>query len=112
MPAARSIALVVGLLGGVTGLAADDPVRPNSVVADGGSGHAGSATASPADESSALRPGDPVRYWASAEYVFGWIRGAASAPLLTAMPAGGGIPSVLFPNDRLNGDVRSGFQLR
>ncbi|MBO0700742.1 MAG: BBP7 family outer membrane beta-barrel protein [Zavarzinella sp.] len=55
---------------------------------------------------------NPLRWWASAEYVFGWVRGAASPPLLIATPTGGGTPSVLFPNDRLNGDVRGGFQLR
>jgi hypothetical protein len=52
------------------------------------------------------------RFWASADYVFGWLRGAQSPPLLSARPVGGGPPTILFPNGNLNDDGRSGFQLR
>ena len=47
-----------------------------------------------------------------ADYTFGWLRGASAPPLLSARPVGGGPPTVLFPDGGLNGDGRSGFQLR
>ena len=57
-------------------------------------------------------PGDPPHWWASADYTFGWIRGVAVQPLLTATPAAGGTPTVLFGDKQFDGGFRSGFQLR
>jgi hypothetical protein len=57
-------------------------------------------------------PGDPLHWWASAEYAFGWLNGASAPPLLTATPVVTSQPSVLFGDRNLNGDVRNGFQLR
>jgi hypothetical protein len=68
------------------------------------------------DDLSILSPAEypiaPRSAWVSADYFAGWIRGVKTPPLLTAMPGPGGPSLVLFGNDNLNGDVRSGFQFR
>jgi hypothetical protein len=53
-----------------------------------------------------------ARFWVSADYAYGWLRGATAPPLLSARPVGGGPPVILSPDQKLNGDGRSGIQLR
>src|SRR5262245_44880276 len=109
MSAARALVLIVGVVGGLAapGLAADDAGRA-AVLTDEMTPAA--APACPTQDC----PGESHHrhWWASADYVFGWLRGASAPPLLSAQPVGGGPPTVLFPNGRLNDDGRSGFQLR
>jgi hypothetical protein len=83
-----------GGAGDDTGRAAADTNAPSTDVA-------------PAEAAAA-----PSHFWASADYTFGWLRGASAPPLLSARPVGGGPPTVLFPDGGRNGDGRSGFQVR
>jgi hypothetical protein len=101
MSGARRLVLLVAVLGGMPGLAAaaEDDGRA-TVGAD-----------APAD-APRPEPAPAPRFWASADYTFGWLRGAAAPPLLSARPVGGGPLTVLFPDGSLNGDGRGGFQLR
>jgi len=102
MSGARILTLLVAVSAGVPApaVAGDDA---GSATVDGAGGPADAARPEPAQ---------PARFWASAEYTFGWLRGATAPPLLSARPVGGGPPTVLFPDGSLNGDGRSGFQLR
>jgi hypothetical protein len=62
----------------------------------------------------------PGRFWAEAEYLYWWMRGAALPPLITASPPGTpqasagvlGLPttSVLFGGSKVNDDGRSGVR--
>jgi Putative beta barrel porin-7 (BBP7) len=111
MSGRRFLILFVGLHSGVpsAGTAADGPGRS----AMGAIGADSANTRSEPDESAGpWCPVGPQHWWASADYTFGWIRGATSPPLLSARPVGGGPSTVLFPDGSLNEDGRSGFQLR
>ncbi len=55
---------------------------------------------------------EPLHWWASVEYSFGWINGVSTQPLLVATPVGGTVPTALFTGDNLNGGFRNGFQVR
>jgi hypothetical protein len=66
----------------------------------------------PCDPSDRRCPGRPLHWWASAEYSFGWVSGASTPPLITAMPAAGGPGAVLFGDGDLNGGFRNGLELR
>jgi hypothetical protein len=69
------------------------------------------------DDSNAWQP----RFYVSSDYVLGWLRGSILPPLVTTSPAGTarasagvlGQPgtSVLFGNQRVNQDARSGYRL-
>jgi hypothetical protein len=100
MSGTRLLALLVGVLVGFPG--------PCDATDEAGKAAGETDNAVAADPA----PATPARFWASAEYAFGWLRGAAAPPLLSARPVGGGPTTVLFPDGRLNGDGRSGFQLR
>jgi hypothetical protein len=65
--------------------------------------------------------GPPGRFWVGAEYLLWWMRGAAVPPLVTTSPAGTpvgqagvlGTPgaAVLFGDNHVNNDARSGFRI-
>jgi hypothetical protein len=54
----------------------------------------------------------PAPVWASVDFFVGWVRGVHAPPLLTAKPSPGGASLVLFGNDNLDGESRTGFQFR
>src|SRR5215213_3506853 len=98
MSGPRTLALLAVVLGG--------PVL--AVAAD----HAAAGSAELPADAAPPEPAPAARFWASAAYTFGWLRGVTAPPLLSARPVSGGPTTVLFPDGSLNGDGRSGFQLR
>jgi hypothetical protein len=114
MYSGRPIALIAGVLYGLPALtvAADDAGRAAVAAAVVESAGPTDPAATSPSSPTPSNPGDPFRWWVSADYVFGWLRGASAPPLLSARPISGGPPTVLFPDGGLNGDGRSGFQLR
>src|SRR5688572_27483701 len=115
MAGARRLALIVGLLCGASTrtVAQDEPGwLPTRPAAEASADTCPSLAAAPLACPTPRCPGGPLHGWVSAEYVYGWIGGATPPPLLSAAPVRGGPPTVLFGDDPLNDDGRSGFQLR
>jgi hypothetical protein len=73
-----------------------------------------------AAELSSTEVGEP-RFWATGEYLFGWVRGAPLPPLVTTSPAGVpradagviGLPltTTLFGDERVNEGMRNGARI-
>lgn len=128
MVSIRRFVLAAGLLGLASGRGFTADAPPPAAAGNPAPPAAGSTTppatlpAKPNAEPSPLAccpevlttrcPGDPQHWWASADYMFGWINGVSTQPFVTATSVTGGVPTGLVSGDNINGGFRNGFQVR